>query len=44
MEHVRLEMERQMELTEELTNAKKQPSKKSYFEIENGKKIVKCLE
>jgi len=37
MEEIRIEMERQMDLTEEITNKKKAPSKKSYFEIVNGK-------
>ncbi len=37
MEAVRIEMERQMDITEGITMAKKPPSKKSYFEVENGK-------
>lgn len=37
MEEVRLEMEQHMEITEELTRKRKAGSKKSYFEIENGK-------
>ena len=36
MELCRIEMERQMETSEELTNNKKAPSRKSYFEQDNG--------
>ncbi len=37
MEECRIEMERQMEVTEEITNSKKSASRKSYFDQENGK-------
>jgi nucleosome-remodeling factor subunit BPTF len=37
MEDIRIEMERQMDITEEITNKRKSSSKKSYFEVENGK-------
>ena len=36
MEMCRVEMERQMETSEELTNNKKAASRKSYFEQDNG--------
>ena len=36
MEEIRVEMERQMDITEAITNRKKMPSKKSYFEVVDG--------
>ena len=36
MEMCRVEMERQMDTSEELTNNKKAASRKSYFEQDNG--------
>lgn len=36
MENIRLEMERQMDITEEMTASKRANSKKTYFEVENG--------
>lgn len=36
MEMIRVEMERQMDSSEELTNNKKAASRKSYFEQDNG--------
>ena len=37
MELCRVEMERQMDTSEDLTNSKKAASRKSYFEQDNGK-------
>lgn len=40
MEFSRVEMERQMDITERITNSKKAASRKSYFELENGNKFI----
>ncbi len=37
MELIRVDMERHMDVTEAITNRKKMPSKKSYFEVVDGK-------
>ena len=41
MEFCRVEMERQMDTSEDLTNSKKAASRKSYFEQDNGKSVRK---